>query len=41
VTMKIIVVVTFWSTLIFQGGGMWQGKGVLSSFQLVSDNIGS
>jgi hypothetical protein len=29
-----------WSTFIFQGGRMEEGKGIVSSFQLVSDNIG-
>jgi hypothetical protein len=27
-----------WSTLIFQGGRMGQGKGVVASFWLVSEN---
>jgi hypothetical protein len=34
-TVVVIVVVTIYSTLIFQGGGMGQGKGVVASFQLV------
>jgi hypothetical protein len=34
----VIVVVTVWSTLIFQGGRMGQGKGVVASFQLVPES---
>jgi hypothetical protein len=43
VTVAVIVVVTVWSTLIFQGGRMGQGKGVVASFWLVSlvENTGS
>jgi hypothetical protein len=37
----VIVVVTIWSTLIFQGDRTGQGKGVVSSFRLVSENTGS
>jgi hypothetical protein len=36
----VIVVVTGWSTFIFQGGRMGQGKGVVASFWLVSENQG-
>jgi hypothetical protein len=38
---QVIVVVTVWSTLIFQGGRMGQGKGVVASFWLVPENTGS
>jgi hypothetical protein len=41
VTVAVIVVVTVWSTLIFQGGRTGQGKGVVASFRLVSENTGS
>jgi hypothetical protein len=37
----ISMVVTFWSTFIFQVNKMGQGKGVVSSFQLVLENTGS
>jgi hypothetical protein len=39
--MEVILAVTFLSTLIFQGGRTGQGKGVVASFWLVSENIGS
>jgi hypothetical protein len=39
--MTISMVVTVWSTFIFQGDRMGQGKGVVFSFRLVSENIGS
>jgi hypothetical protein len=32
VTVAVIVVMTVWSTLIFQGNMMGQGKGVVASF---------
>jgi hypothetical protein len=41
VTVAVIVVVIVWSTLIFQGGRMGQGKGVVASFQLELENTGS
>jgi hypothetical protein len=34
-TMEVIVAVTIWSTLIFQGSRTGQGKGVVASFWLV------
>jgi hypothetical protein len=34
----LFLVVTVWSTLIFQGDKMGQGKGVISSFWLVLEN---
>jgi hypothetical protein len=34
------VVVTSWSTFIFQGGRMGQGKEVVASFWLVPENQG-
>jgi hypothetical protein len=41
VTLVVIVVVKIWSTLIFQGDGTRQGKGVVASFWLVPENSGS
>jgi hypothetical protein len=40
VMVALIVVVTVWSTLIFQGGRMRKGKGVVASFQLKPKNQG-
>jgi hypothetical protein len=40
VTVAMIMVVTVWSTLIFQGGRTGQGKGVVASFWLVPENQG-
>jgi hypothetical protein len=38
VTVAVILVVTVWSTLIFQGSRMEQGKGDVASFRLVPEN---
>jgi hypothetical protein len=36
--LSVTEVVTDWSTFIFQGGWMGQGKGVVASFQLEPEN---
>jgi hypothetical protein len=41
VTVVVIVVLIVWSTIIFQGNGMGQRKGVVASFRLVLENTGS
>jgi hypothetical protein len=41
VTVAVIVVVPFWSTLIFHGSRMGKGKGVVASFRLAPENIES
>jgi hypothetical protein len=40
ISVEVIVVVTVWYTLIFQGGWTGQGKGVVASFRLELENQG-